>query len=209
VKPDKSSRQKGKNATDLWAGVAATAVFLLTASVLGIGWLTLCALLSALVYVGVRLLFPASSPTASEQPAVPSLSRETFLKELQEMDRRLPPALAVPLAQIVHQAEALLSYFKTHPQRSDPGLSLTGQYLRMAYDVTRRWLETLQSAADTAPRSTQKLEEFLTDISRRLSQLHQGLLQADDAHLAGEIEALTRTMKEMDEVYQRIGGENP
>ncbi|MCW3097259.1 MAG: hypothetical protein JWL77_2877 [Chthonomonadaceae bacterium] len=207
MKPDKSKRQAGKNATDLWAGVAATAVFLLTASLLGIGWLTLCALLSALVYVGVRLLLP--TPTASEPPVVPALSRETLLRELQELDRRLPPALAVRLAQIVHQAEALLSYFNTHPQRSDPGLSLTGQYLRMAYDVTRRWLDTSQSAPNLAPRSTQKLEEFLTDISRRLSQLHQGLLQADDAHLAGEIEALTRTMKEMDEVYQRIGGENP
>lgn len=102
-----------------------------------------------------------------------------------------------------------MAYFKAHPERSDPGLSLTGQYLQMAYDVVRRWLTASQATPHLTPQATQKLEEFLSDVSQRLSQLHQGMLQADDAHLAGEIEALTRTMKEMDEVYQRIGGGTP
>jgi hypothetical protein len=206
VKPGRSERQAGKGSTDLWAGVAATVVFLLMASLLGIGWLTVSALLSAGVYVGVRLLLPA--PKATDVQAVPTVSPETLLVELRGMAQRLPPMLAARLTQIGNQAEALLIYFRAHPERTDPGLFLTRQHLRMAHTLTQRWMETTRVALQPAPQSAQKLEEFLTDVSSRLTQLYQGLTQADDAHLAGEIEALTRTMKEMDEVYQRIGGGN-
>ena len=206
MKPDRQSQQTGKGFTDLWAGVAATAVFLITASLLGIGWLTLCVLLSAGVYVGIRLLFPRSA--VYDTPVVPTVSPETLLGELRGMAGKLPHPLAARLAQIANQAEALLNYFHTHPERSDPGLFLTRQHLQMVHTLTQRWLETSRAAPQLAPQSAQKLEEFLADVSGRLSQLYQGLTQVDDAHLAGEIEALTRTMKEMDDVYQRIGGGN-
>ena len=205
MKPDRSSqRQAGKGFTDLWAGIAATAVFLVTASLLGIGWLPLSALLSAGVYVGVRLLLPAQKD--SEAQTAPVVSPEMLIAELRDAARRLPPALAARIERIGTQAEALLTYFQAHPERSDPGLFLTRQHLEMARTLTLRWMETSRSAPQAAPQSTQKLAEFLADVSGRLTQLYQGLTQADDAHLAGEIEALTRTMKEMDEVYQRIGG---
>ena len=205
MKPDgRSQRQAGRGFTDLWAGIAATAVFLVTASVLGIGWLALCALLSAGVYVGVRLLLPVRKD--SEAQIAPVVSPEMVIADLRAAARRLPPALAARIDRIGVQAEALLTYFKAHPECSDPGLFLTRQHLEMARTLTLRWLETSHSAPQAAPQSTQKLAEFLTDVSGRLAQLYQGLTQADDAHLAGEIEALTRTMKEMDAVYQRIGG---
>ena len=206
------TRQKGKGMTDLWAGLAATAFFLVTASLLGIGWLTLCALLSAGVYFGVRLLLP--TPVAPSEPEtveiIPTLEifpPERILEMLREMSRHLPPALATQIAQIGSQSETLLSYFRAHPERADPGLDLAIDYLLMAYNLTHRWLDTFRATPQMAPQSAQKLEEFLTDVSHRLSQLYQGLTQADDAHLAGEIEALTRTMKEMDQFYQSIGGD--
>lgn len=206
MKPERSSRQAGKGNTDLWAGVAATVFFLVTTSLFGIGWLALCALLSAGVYIGIKLLFPA--PTPSEAPTVPVVAPETLIGEMRSMERSLPPAISARLKQIGDQAEFILAYFRAHPERSDPGLFLTRQHLQMAHSLTQRWLETARAAPQQAPQSAQKLNEFLTDVSNRLSQLYQGLTQADDAHLAGEIEALTRTMKEMDAVYQRIGGDN-
>lgn len=202
----KPRKQANKRTTDLWAGIAATAFLLLTAPFLGFGWLTLCVVLSALVYVGVQLLFPGSQ--ATDAPTVPAVAPETLLRELQSMGQRLPPALAARVRQIGSLTDLLLAYFRAHPERSDPGLFLTRQHLEMAHALTQRWLETSRIAPQRAPQSAQKLEEFLTDVSDRISQLYQGLTQADDAHLAGEIEALTRTMKEMDAVYQRIGGDN-
>jgi hypothetical protein len=202
----KTGKQAGKKTTDLWAGIAATAFFLLTAPLFGIGWLPVCVLLSALVYVGVRLLFPGSAD--AKMASVPTVAPETLIAEIRSMESRLPPALAARLKQISSMADRLLAYFRAYPERSDPGLFLTQQHLQMAHTLTQRWLETARAAPQQAPQSAQKLNEFLTDVSDRLSQLYQGLTQADDAHLAGEIEALTRTMKEMDVVYQRIGGDN-
>ena len=204
MKPGRGSQQAGKGFTDLWAGIAATAVFLVSASLLGIGWLPLCGLLSAGVYVGIRLLIPRTA--IHDPPVVASVSPEALIGELRAMTAKLPRPLAARLVQIGDQAEALSAYFRAYPERADPGLFLTRQHLQMAETLTRRWLETSRATPQLAPQSAQKLEEFLADVSGRLSQLYRGLTQADDAHLAGEIEALTRTMKEMDDVYQRIGG---
>ncbi len=207
MKPDRNRLQTGNGTNDLWAGGAAIGVFLLTISLLGIGWLPLCALLSIGAYVGIRLLLPA--PKTSGEPALvetPIIPPERLLAEIRGMARQLPASLNARLMQIGNQAEALLTYFQAHPERNDPGLFLTRQHLQMAHTLTARWLETSRAVRQAAPQSAQKLDEFLLDVSHRLTQLYQGLTQEDDAHLAGEIEALTRTMKEMDEVYQRIGG---
>ncbi len=200
--------KSGKGTTDLWAGVAAAVTFLLTLGILGTAWIGLCVLLGIGVYFGVRLLMP-TPPAVETEATVPVISAETLLAELRGMGRYLPPALFARLMQTGDLADALLAYFRAHPERSDPGLFLTRQHLQMAHTLTQRWLETSRAAPQAAPQSAQKLDEFLSDVTGRLSQLYQGLTQADDAHLAGEIESLTRTMKEMDEVYQRIGGGNP
>lgn len=185
----------GRVSSDLISGIAAAACFLGMWALLGTGLLWVSALLSVMVYVGLRLALP--SPADSPAPEVAPIDRihhlGTLASQFSDVDLR------APIERLCQEAEGLLEDCKG----SDNGIEATfliGQYLAQAESGLELFLARTKGRADWTREAKQTLSGLLGTIQTRFEALHQRVRDQDDQALASEIKVLTSTLDEVDRV---------
>lgn len=196
--------QKRDTPSDLIPGFAAAAVFLLL-FLLHLTPLWASAGLAVGVYFGVKLLLPAPKPQAEPIVPLPQLLATVF-QQLQT----LPPGRArQSLQEIVGLAQAILRYSEAQPVKGSDSLFMVRQCLELARTGVARYLETTRYVPASAQQFQEKLAELLDNIFSTLQHLHSRQVAEETADLSGELTALNRTLKELDQISLSVGsGEN-
>lgn len=196
------TRRTGEGPQDLGPGIAAAGAFLCMFWLLGVPWLWLSALLSVGVYLGVKWLLPGRAPTVEEATATPDA--ESLLRVVGDFAPRLPhAALQGRLYDLCRTAEMLLRYCQEHPMRASDSRFVVAQYLEVTRTGVERFLETARFTGGSEA-ARQRLEALLDGVATRFQGLYENLVKEDDAALAGELDVLNRTLKDLDEVVLQL-----
>lgn len=195
--------QRHEGMSDVIPGVLASLAFIVMILLLGPSWMLASALLAFGVYFGTRFLLPTPAAAPEATPFVPT-------QEVLRQVAALAPQVGYEEARwrlkaICEKADALLRYADQHPDRSGDSLAIIRQYLELTRTGVQLFLEANPLSGNQAQQSRARLNELLTNVQERLTQLYEWLNAEEDAALAGRLKALTQTLKELDEVSLTLG----
>jgi hypothetical protein len=192
-----------KSGSDLAAGVAAAAAFLVMVLLLKMA-LWIGALLAAAVYAGVWLLYgvPAALP-----------QRDATEEELIHRIGQLYQPIAnhrvrEQIAQICDQARRVSAFLKEHPERIDPWRAILRECLLSTLRILERYVELARYLDDPGTESLRQVEELLGEVSHAFVNMRHRLIDEGAHDLSGEMQVFRSTLQALDEinVVNRGGG---